>query len=357
MFSSTPKKPTFSPPAQLNTMAGTTLLPPLSALFTEKPNMYASKLPTINDILAQTPRQQMRSYSSSLELTSYSLDISLKRPTALRPSSFPVGSTAPSSTYSDNILQGANATKALLQPVSSTSTPSESPFTESAAKIASKIKSNNSPTRDFAFISHSPATFPSQEPAIDNASLARRKRRRTSPNELAILNQEFVLGSTPGKSRRLEISKKVNMTEKAVQIWFQNKRQSIRRLRACDKEVTELPPTPDTTINSSYASDTSVDMSDASFTQPLLITPTSPAKDIQAQLSPYRLAINQKFENYDKKPSFRLPVGSTCPPDFKHPGATKDRKPLAVLDPNVKNRAASDAQCIQGLLSLRTAAH
>ncbi|RLV92510.1 Homeobox protein YOX1 [Spathaspora sp. JA1] len=101
-----------------------------------------------------------------------------------------------------------------------------------------------SPDRSYAFISHSPATFPSQEPAIDNAPLARRKRRRTSPNELSILNQEFEIGTTPNKLRRIEIAAKVSMTEKAVQIWFQNKRQSLRKQSTHEKEVTELPPTP-----------------------------------------------------------------------------------------------------------------
>lgn len=109
----------------------------------------------------------------------------------------------------------------------------------------------------FAFISHSVQTFPSQEPSIDNAPLARRKRRRTSPNELNILNQEFMLGSTPNKLRRIEIANKVSMTEKAVQIWFQNKRQSIRKQSNSQGEITVLPPTdsiansPDDSINNS----------------------------------------------------------------------------------------------------------
>lgn len=101
------------------------------------------------------------------------------------------------------------------------------------------------PARDFAFISHLPATYPSQEPAIDNALLARRKRRRTLPNELAILNLEFDVGQTPSKQRRQEIARRVCMLEKAVQIWFQNKRQLVRRLRQAEREVTELPATPE----------------------------------------------------------------------------------------------------------------
>lgn len=107
--------------------------------------------------------------------------------------------------------------------------------------------------KSFAFISHSVQTFPSQEPSIDNAPLARRKRRRTSPNELNILNQEFLIGSTPNKLRRIQIAAKVSMSEKAVQIWFQNKRQSIRKQSINDKEITELPPTPDVSMNSSMS--------------------------------------------------------------------------------------------------------
>lgn len=81
----------------------------------------------------------------------------------------------------------------------------------------------------FAFISHSQETFLSNEPCIDNASLARRKRRRTSKHELSILQQEFGFNPTPSKARRIYLAQQCNMTEKAVQIWFQNKRQSVKK--------------------------------------------------------------------------------------------------------------------------------
>lgn len=82
---------------------------------------------------------------------------------------------------------------------------------------------------DYAFISHSPSTYPQAEPNIDNAQLARRKRRRTSAMELSILEDEFSKNPKPNKEQREEVSKRVGMTEKAVQIWFQNKRQSHRK--------------------------------------------------------------------------------------------------------------------------------
>lgn len=111
--------------------------------------------------------------------------------------------------------------------------PQESPKTVNVVRKTppNSSKKNASTDKVFAFISHSPATFPSQEPSIDNAQLARRKRRRTSSHELSILQNEFVLGSNPNRIRRQQIAEKVKMDEKAVQIWFQNKRQSLKRFK------------------------------------------------------------------------------------------------------------------------------
>lgn len=58
-----------------------------------------------------------------------------------------------------------------------------------------------------------------------------RKRRRTSPNELNILETEFSRNSKPCKEDRERIASLTSMDEKAVQVWFQNKRQSCRRLQ------------------------------------------------------------------------------------------------------------------------------
>lgn len=91
--------------------------------------------------------------------------------------------------------------------------------------------SANDKKRAFAFITHSQETFPTKEPKIDNAPLARRKRRRTSTQELNILQGEFENCSTPDKKKRQELAERCNMSEKAVQIWFQNRRQAIKKQR------------------------------------------------------------------------------------------------------------------------------
>lgn len=58
---------------------------------------------------------------------------------------------------------------------------------------------------------------------------APRKRRRTSPLELAILEARFRECSKPCRQDREQIAAEVGMTPDKVQIWFQNKRQSCRR--------------------------------------------------------------------------------------------------------------------------------
>ncbi|SCU94375.1 LADA_0G08174g1_1 [Lachancea dasiensis] len=100
-------------------------------------------------------------------------------------------------------------------------------------RVLTPISAVKTPSADskkaFAFISHSQDTFPTKEPAIDNAPLARRKRRRTSKHELNILQSEFEKCPTPNKQKRVMLAEMCSMSEKAIQIWFQNKRQSVKK--------------------------------------------------------------------------------------------------------------------------------
>lgn len=115
----------------------------------------------------------------------------------------------------------------------------ESP-TDSGLKSTSSKKRTNK-AKAFAFITHSQETFPSNEPSIDNAQLARRKRRRTSKNESDILKREFEVNPSPSKERRAELSIICNMSEKAVQVWFQNRRQNFRKKFRFDSKQIDSP--------------------------------------------------------------------------------------------------------------------
>ncbi|KAN0122498.1 hypothetical protein V8E51_000824 [Hyaloscypha variabilis] len=57
----------------------------------------------------------------------------------------------------------------------------------------------------------------------------KQKRKRTSPQDQAILEAEYKQNPKPNKAARAEIVEKVTLNEKEVQIWFQNRRQINRR--------------------------------------------------------------------------------------------------------------------------------
>jgi homeobox protein YOX1/YHP1 len=74
-------------------------------------------------------------------------------------------------------------------------------------------------------------TAPRTSPAVAykpstaaGAPLIAKRRRRTSPAELAILEIEFRCNPLPSQSQRNDIAAKVGMTGRAAQVWFQNRR-------------------------------------------------------------------------------------------------------------------------------------
>ncbi|ORZ24111.1 hypothetical protein BCR42DRAFT_402266 [Absidia repens] len=54
------------------------------------------------------------------------------------------------------------------------------------------------------------------------------KRKRASPSQLTVLNQVFNQTYFPSTELRVELGKHLGMSPRTVQIWFQNKRQSLR---------------------------------------------------------------------------------------------------------------------------------
>lgn len=57
-----------------------------------------------------------------------------------------------------------------------------------------------------------------------------RKRRRTSPDQLQFLETLYMSTPTPALSERIEVGRKVGMTPREVQIWFQNRRAKTRQM-------------------------------------------------------------------------------------------------------------------------------
>lgn len=77
----------------------------------------------------------------------------------------------------------------------------------------------SSSSSSYAFITHSQEGLrENRPPMIDNAGLARRRRRRTSQHDQAILEEEYRKCDRPDKARRREIAAMVEMGDKEVQV-------------------------------------------------------------------------------------------------------------------------------------------
>eukprot|EP01121_Diplochlamys_sp_Union-15-3_P007449 TRINITY_DN1892_c0_g1_i4.p1 TRINITY_DN1892_c0_g1~~TRINITY_DN1892_c0_g1_i4.p1 ORF type:complete len:246 (+),score=24.12 TRINITY_DN1892_c0_g1_i4:130-867(+) len=73
-------------------------------------------------------------------------------------------------------------------------------------------------------VSSSSSIFPKKESKI-------KRRCRTSPEQLKILESVYQGVITPNKELRERLAQRLNMTARRVQIWFQNKRAKEKRLK------------------------------------------------------------------------------------------------------------------------------
>lgn len=56
-----------------------------------------------------------------------------------------------------------------------------------------------------------------------------KKRQRATTEQLEVLKKEFLINQTPNAKTREEIGRRIDMTERSVQIWFQNKRAKTKQ--------------------------------------------------------------------------------------------------------------------------------
>jgi len=81
-------------------------------------------------------------------------------------------------------------------------------------------------------------------PSFDSKDISAapsKKRQRTSPEQLDILEKIFRTDQMPSHQTRLELADKLGMSARRVQIWFQNKRAKLKRVNK-DTKSPESPP-------------------------------------------------------------------------------------------------------------------
>jgi hypothetical protein len=70
----------------------------------------------------------------------------------------------------------------------------------------------------------------------------KKKRQRTSPDQLAILEQIFQTDKMPSQQTRVHLADQLGMSSRRVQIWFQNKRAKVKRGLGKSSEGFQQPP-------------------------------------------------------------------------------------------------------------------
>jgi len=71
-----------------------------------------------------------------------------------------------------------------------------------------------------------------QEPAsvlVTDEPIIKKKRKRADAAQLKVLNETYARTAFPSTEERAELARKLDMSARSVQIWFQNKRQSMRQ--------------------------------------------------------------------------------------------------------------------------------
>lgn len=85
----------------------------------------------------------------------------------------------------------------------------------------------------------SPSTYTPEPPAAEPA--IKKKRKRADAEQLKVLNDTYNRTAFPSTEERAELAKRLNMSARSVQIWFQNKRQAMRQ--SSRQASTSMPPT------------------------------------------------------------------------------------------------------------------
>ncbi|KAJ7798168.1 Homeodomain-like protein, partial [Mycena olivaceomarginata] len=95
----------------------------------------------------------------------------------------------------------------------------------------------------------SPPTPPPVSPIGSDEPTVKKKRKRGDAAQLRVLNGTYARTAFPSTEERLALAKALDMSPRSVQIWFQNKRQSMRQTnRHSDSTHQSLSLSPDETI-------------------------------------------------------------------------------------------------------------
>lgn len=68
------------------------------------------------------------------------------------------------------------------------------------------------------------------QPNLSKENTPPRKRTRATPEQLSVLEKTFTVNQSPNNRVREQLSKELGMSERSIQIWFQNRRAKVKNM-------------------------------------------------------------------------------------------------------------------------------
>ncbi|KAL9556550.1 hypothetical protein MBANPS3_001810 [Mucor bainieri] len=104
------------------------------------------------------------------------------------------------------------------------------------------------------------------------------KRKRITPEQFCLLTELFQKTDTPSHDIREALAKKLNMTNREVQVWFQNRRAKVNRSRLQEREEQSLNPIQNKKVKFNYWSSNAIsnNSSSSSSSSSLASSPSLP---------------------------------------------------------------------------------
>jgi hypothetical protein len=108
---------------------------------------------------------------------------------------------------------------------SSTDTPDPSAMSTAPTTTASSSSAASTPSPSTSSATTAPASSQRRPQRKSNLTQQQKnnKRQRATQDQLVTLEMEFNKNPTPTAATRERIAQEINMTERSVQIWFQNR--------------------------------------------------------------------------------------------------------------------------------------
>ncbi|KND00461.1 uncharacterized protein SPPG_04779 [Spizellomyces punctatus DAOM BR117] len=106
---------------------------------------------------------------------------------------------------------------------------------------SSQQGSRNTYFKKLNWVNASPQHFSTDDASV----LGKKRRRRTSAMELEVLEAHFRRNPLPNASEREQLARETGMTARCVQVWFQNKRQSLKKkVATTERRKSSIPDSP-----------------------------------------------------------------------------------------------------------------